>query len=342
MTRARCATGLVLVELAAAVAIVAVLAALLLIAAGESRRQSSLGDNLANLKQFASATGSYAADNDDRMWAFSWQAGVNYGFGGIASTSYEAAANQAVEIIRRRANRPDLAPIAGWFPNVTGSHLVLLDYLGTAQPERFVAGPEDWQRLLWQTSVVPDWNGYFRLVPNVERPPGTSNADKRWPYSSSYAIPPAFLSPDARSRAPSYNAVTQGPTHTSFLVTTSTPLGGRRLSEVRHPAQKVMLYEEYQRHFGPQTLFFGYPEARIPIMLADGSAAVRRTADANRGFQPDSPTSNSFTFINFAPASWEPRTLSGAASQTVTAYYRFTRSGLRGRDFGGREVPWVD
>ena len=31
-----------------------------------------------------------------------------------------------------------------------------------------------------------------------------------------------------------------------------------------------------------------------------------------------------------------------AATVIVNTYYRFTRSGLRGRDFNGPEVPWVD
>ena len=38
------------------------------------------------------------------------------------------------------------------------------------------------------------------------------------------------------------------------------------------------------------------------------------------------------------PTPMEPRTLSGAAADLVSGYYRWTRGGIRGIDYGGGEV----
>jgi hypothetical protein len=43
--------------------------------------------------------------------------------------------------------------------------------------------------------------------------------------------------------------------------------------------------------------------------------------------------------VTYTPRAWEPPTLSGAESDTnQITRYQFTRSGLRGVDFGGSEV----
>lgn len=34
--------------------------------------------------------------------------------------------------------------------------------------------------------------------------------------------------------------------------------------------------------------------------------------------------------------------MNGSSEELLIAHYRFTRSGLRGRDFGGPDVPWND
>lgn len=328
--------GFALWELAAAIAVVAILAAMAAVSLSESRRQASLGDNFANLKQFAIGTSAYAADNDDRTWAFSWEAGVQY-VPNIppAGSQIEAAAFQAVHIIRTRSEQPYFPHIVGWFPHLRYSHLVLLDYLESRLPQRFVAAPEDHLRLLWQADPI----NIYPYLPPHQRPGGP--ASERWPYSSSYELPPAFYSQDASG--PNGTTVSQDAGFSQHTYWTGTlPLGGRRLSEIAFPSQKVMLYEDHQRHFGPRFVYFMYTEARVPLLLSDGSAALRRTADANRGFHPSNPTSLTMpTRVTYQPAIWEAPPLNGASEELVTAHYRFTRSGLRGRDFDGPEVPWV-
>ncbi len=330
--------ALVLPELVAVLAVAAVLAAALFLSAAEARRQGGLGDDLAHFAQHAAATGAYAADNDDLMWGFSWRQGVDYGFGGAASDDAQAAANQAVDIIRRRAGRTDIAPITGWLPNIGYSQLVLVDYLDGELPSRMMVSSADRKRLLWQAD--PE-EGFYALGP-LDRPYplGDDNASKRWPYSSSFSVPPAFWSRDAA--VGDQQTVQQQPgTYTTWQIPTGAMIG-RRLSEIAHPGQKVMMHDVHQRHFGPREAYFAYPEARVPVLMADGSALVRRTGDANIGFTPNLPTLLTPLRCTYEPTGWEPRALSGGSGDFVFSYYRFTRSGLRGRDFNAPEVPWTD
>ncbi len=79
------------------------------------------------------------------------------------------------------------------------------------------------------------------------------------------------------------------------------------------------------------------------MLFGDGSVSVRSMSEANWGFQPNSPFSNSPTRIRYSPdLAWEPPARNGLVEEWVNGGVRFTRSGLRGRDFGGPEVRWVD
>lgn len=315
--------GFVLREAVAIAATVAILGIGVCIGQGEARRQASLGDSLANLRQFAVATSAYGADNADRFWTFTWREGIQY-VPGIpsAASDAQAAANQAVWIIRRRAD-PTMPLVTNWLPHISYSQLVLTDYFDSPLPERWWASPEDRPLLTLQASS-----------------PG-GGAGSRPRYGSSYELSPAHWSPDARLLNPTINTIAQGATHNVYTVPPATPLGQRRLDEVRFPAHKAMMFDRYQRHLGPQVAFYAYEVARVPVLAADGAAALRSSADVNHGFRPNSPTSSFATTFNYAPTAAEPGTLSGAAQEQVIGRMRWTRSGLRGRDFGGPEVPWT-
>ncbi len=326
-----------LIELLVVIAILAILVAILLPAIAEARKVARKVICDSGERQYGIASANYATDFKDRLYSFTWRRGIDYGFGGVAATDNAAAANQAVYILRTRADRTDIGVIAGWTPHVLYSHLVLNDYLAQRLPERTMACPEDRQRMRWQDSVYPDWNGFFRLVPNVERPPGNANEDKRWPYSSSYSLVPAGYSPDQRFGA--INTVTQATTHsTYFMGSTNTKLGDRKFSDVKFPQQKVLVYERYDGHQGKRSYFYAYSFAKPPALFFDGSVNTRYTRDSNRGFMPDNPLSTAYTIINYQPAGWEPPTVSGAVSQALPGHYQWTRAGLAGVDFGGGEA----
>lgn len=329
--------GFILTEAVILVLVVGIVLAILAVSASEARRQASLGNDLANLRQLGAGYAAYGGDNADRVASFSWEPGIDYGFGGIAPNGTSAAANQAWHILRTRTGRPEWfgSTPPNWVPHILYSHLVLLDYLDTNLPHHSVVSPEDRIRLLWQQDP---YEGFEALGEN-QRPVPIILANRRWPFSSSYELAPAFYSPDVTPTIEQGG----GTDHNVYLTPTGTELGRRRLTEIAFPAQKVMMYDQYERHFGPRTAFFMYSDARVPLLLADGAATVRRTDTTNRGFYPGTPTApGQLTRVAYRPAAWEPPTLSGEPAQLLTAHYRFTRSGLRGRDFGGPEVPWTE
>ena len=98
------------------------------------------------------------------------------------------------------------------------------------------------------------------------------------------------------------------------------------------------MFDSYDRHFsgskisdesGEGYLFFN-DDARQPVLAFDASVTVRNTSESNPGFRPKSPASPEPTTIrNIIP---------GVGSREYTGYYRWTRGGLRGIDFGGSEI----
>lgn len=328
-----------LIELLVVIAILAILVAILLPAVAEARKVARKLICDSSERQYGIASTNYATDFKDLIFSFTWRRGVAYtDWVGAAADDNQAQANQAVDILRRLAGRTDITQITGWTPHVMYSHLVLNDYLAQRLPERTMACPEDRQRIRWQESVYPNPNGYFTLlIPDVDRPPGNANQDKRWPYSSSYCLVPAGYSPDQRFGA--INTVTQATTHsTYFMGSTNTKLGDRKFSDVKFPQQKVLVYERYDRHQHKQAYFYAYSFAKSPVLFFDGSVNTRYTRESNRGFQPDNPLSAAYTSINYQPEKWEPPTVSGQPSQYLTGHYQWTRAGLGGVDFGGSEV----
>jgi hypothetical protein len=340
--------GFVLAELVAIVIILTLVVCIASLLLPDARRRARLAGSIQNLQQLGKSATAFAADKENRVFSFDWEPGLNrcddYVFP-ASSTHTQAAADQAICIMRRLGNRPDIQQITAWIPHVRYSHLALADYLGESLPSAIFASPGDAPLLAWSRAVREDPNDpntpYFNLTC---RPAGTSNGDKRWPYSSSYELQPSFYSPDALAFTPNgpIPTVAQAGAHNLFSIGTSqTPLGTRRMDEVAHPANKAMMYETNQRFFGSLQSYFMY-SVRIPVLCADGSASVRSTATANAGFHPNTPFALTPPRVNYSPdLAWETPTENGATQQLVNGGIRWTRSGLRGRDFGGPEVPWV-
>ncbi len=322
--REKRARGFVFVDLAAVLVVGLFTAGLLLVCGAETRRQAGLGECIQRLRQLGVATSSYAADHVDLIWTFSWKAGdrlSEWDDLNEAISDLQAAANHAVDILRRRVD-PSFPRITGWVPHVSYNQLVLGDYWDWGLPHEAAACPNDDVMRCLQAN----WDEFCSCDP---RPP-CSGASKRWPFASSYEIGPAFYAADG--------AIAQGSRHSFFFIRNGAVFGGKTMGSVRYPSKKAMVWETTARHFGQAPIWFAYEEARLPVLTADGAVAVRATADANKGWHPFIPDDPNPSVFLYTPAVWEAPTLNGSREELVVGHYRWTRGGLAGRDFGGPEV----
>lgn len=329
---ARCVRAFTLIELLVVILIIALLIGILLPAIGGARKAGRKQVCETHLQQLGVAHNSYAVDFQDKLATFTWEPNRVYSAWSDLNNApgfVQAAANQAVDIVRRLGDREDIGPIDDRLPHRHYSHLILNSYLSNKLPEFSMACTEDRTLLGWQKN------------PRVLDPPTNdagSEYAKLWPYSSSYQLIPTAWSEDMRTDG--VETVMQFTGDHNLFYVGGLPLGKRKYHQIAFPSQKVGVFEFITRHAGRKPLFFAYNDAVAPLMFWDGSVRSKRTGDANPGFQPNSPASAFPTQFNYTPQilGFEPPTRSGAPMEIVTGYYRWTRGGLKGIDYGGKEI----
>ncbi len=332
-----------LIELLVVIAIIALLIALLLPALGKWKQTGRTIVCEVQMKQYGTATHSYAADYQDKIFSFTVTANRYdsiapnspvYSLFNPNTSDLDAAHYQARDIVWRRAGW-DIGDQGAWIPHILYTHLVLLDYMSIVLPAKFVVCPEDTNRLRWQTQVEPFRDG-------TPTSPFPQPQRSRWPFGSSYQMTVSSFGPDGGP-----NSVGYGGMHRLYQnPSANNVLGKRKLGDVNFPSGKVQTFDGYARHMGKRQYFYAYQDAKAPMLMFDQSVLQRRTGDGNRGFDPSNPYSAGYLIINYdpddPPNNWEPQTIRGdyAPENYAGGYYQWTRAGLKGVDFSGGEVPF--
>jgi len=309
--------GFTLIELLVVIAIIALLIGILLPALSSARSSARTLVCRTNMRSLGQGATNYSLDFRDVIPAFNWRAGgysTPYTDLRNAGNDRIAVGHQAISILRDRTGMVSIPRNAtgNWFANLWFTHLTYLDYLSGNPEEPIAACPEDREQVERAETPIGEFS------------PGTI----RRKFESSYETTVLANSVDRAQGI--YQPMEQHNSHWASFQRAPVYVVTRRFTEVRYTSGKAYMFDTYDRHFAdaPETLYFE-PDAKQPILMFDGSVSVRATRDSNKGYRPLDPTNPEPSMIRKqirGPYDFYP------------GYYRWTRGGLGGVDFGGTEI----
>jgi type II secretory pathway pseudopilin PulG len=338
-----------LVELLLVIGIIALLLSLLLPAIAKARKAARTAICLSNMRQLGIASQGYTTDYKGFIGGFTWQPEVSQSTYtdlqyGPTTRRMDVHADQAVDLARQLAGftSAEQPRAYGRVYNRHFWHLPLMasGYYASNNPfDESPVCPEDRNPILWRRNHSNAQ--ILQYVAQGLTPQDTTSQPVQLMFrfwGSYQAVPCSFSNDQKKGNIDTFYQDTTNH-HTYFLNANNanfSPMGKRRLDEVGFPSQKVQAFDIYDRHSYPRLIWYAYPVARIPLLFFDGSARMKKTGDADKGWQPNNPTSTAPTQYPYNPANgwpnYDPRSLSGGTDQ-VFGYYRWTRRGLGGVDY---------
>lgn len=310
----------------------------------DAMRQVCVG----NLLRFYGHSSQYAWDSGGQFWSQDWYAQQRNPFvvgdlgarGTFFQSDVDAARVQAVASMRNLSGwGSDKLPLADFVPQITYSHLPLMEYLGGDPFKDFLICPADSTR----QQIAEGREDILATTAKF----GLSGG--RWAFQSSYN--PDFFTWTSSGQAQTISTPT-GARQTQLVfrssqsydaIQTSVPsgleipgsLGPRPVSDVAYPSQKVFLSDEYARHNGP-TKFYAYGDARQDLLFHDGSVRNYRTDYTNPGWRMDVPQARRsmtarYTFFK-TPDPFGVVPPEAATTRFPAGWYKWTRGGLLGWD----------
>jgi prepilin-type N-terminal cleavage/methylation domain-containing protein len=334
-----------LIELLVVILVILILVGLLLPALAKGRKNARTVICMSNMRQVGMGLINYAGDGKSWLGVFSWQPNRRYQVAypdlDNAPFAFTAHAWQAVYIARKVLQEPSIMRVDNRMLSRNYSYMPLVDggYLADGLPNRAVACPEDRDTISWQRNFIIN-----RTNPTFDTPDPDQGGDTAFhqflPFWSTYQTVPAAWSEQTGFGALSQADVPSVGNHLLYWYydANTQHFFNTRLDKVGFPSSKVYLFDLFDRHAAKQNLFHAYGFAKQPLAFFDGHVGFHRTDDANRGWNPTNPNSTTPTVYYYYPGPGEPRTISGNAYDQVYGWYRWTRNGIKGVDFGGGEV----
>lgn len=317
-------------------------------ALAQVRTQSRTESSAANLMAIGQGRDMYAKDSKDRIYTYSWRAGVPYlmpdGTTRTSGTQAEAASRQNQEIIMRRTGRisgtSKILSFSSRLPHRRFSHLVIMDYLAGDDDSKFAgplfADPEDQDLLNWQERPL-DYLAVGSGLPYADGSPGpgydfdpnwqSNTVLQRWPFATSYFSTPFAWQNDGPRDV--YVPISSSP-HL-FTAVGNPDLSGRYMHQVLSPDKKVHLFEEFDRQ-QKRFPYFAYDHAQPEKLMFDGSINTQVSGEARSSVSPSNP--NQDWTQRYVPLDVFPIPVDGLNSnQLLNMRYMWTKDGLQGYDY---------